>query len=134
MAVAMPVLRPKQSERLAATLYSPPETWISNERALRKGTTPGSRRWTRAPRERKSSWQGSWRTVKALMDLGQPPDSRTVASRSRRCWGGSKGEWEGCDARVRQARHRFSRPNYSAPKLMIDVAFPATTLPGLASC
>src|SRR5438105_851942 len=56
MAVAMAVRMPKQSERLAATLYSPPETWISRERALRKGMMPGSRRVTRAPRERKSSW------------------------------------------------------------------------------
>src|SRR5947209_3231697 len=54
MAVATPVFRPKQSARLAATLYSPPETWTSKERALRKGMMPGSRRWTRAPRERKS--------------------------------------------------------------------------------
>ena len=37
MAVAMPVRRPKQSARLAATLYSPPETWMSSVRALRKG-------------------------------------------------------------------------------------------------
>src|SRR5262249_45028271 len=64
MAVAMPVRMPKQSARLAATLYSPPETWISTERALRKGITPGSSRWTRAPRERKSRAHESCRMVK----------------------------------------------------------------------
>src|SRR5512140_1657404 len=54
MAVAMPVRRRKQSARLAAQLNSPPLTWMRRSAALRKGTTPGSRRWTRAPRERKS--------------------------------------------------------------------------------
>src|SRR6185312_13215596 len=68
MAVAMAVRRPKQSARLAATLYSPPETCTSNERALRNGTTPGSSRWTSAPRERKSNWQASVRTGKPFMD------------------------------------------------------------------
>src|SRR5581483_72052 len=38
-----------------ATLNSPPLTWMAHSCALRKGMTPGSRRWTRAPRERKSS-------------------------------------------------------------------------------
>src|SRR5437764_51536 len=57
MAVATAVLRPKQSERLAATLYSPPETWTSKVRALRNGMTPGSSRWTRAPSESRSSRQ-----------------------------------------------------------------------------
>src|SRR5437588_11753786 len=69
MAVAIPVRRPKQSDRLAATLYSPPETWTSNERAFRKGITPGSSRWTSAPRERKSSSHASLRTFKPLMDV-----------------------------------------------------------------
>src|SRR3954470_1159852 len=63
----MPVRSRKQSDSPAATLYSPPETWTSNDRALRNGTTPGSRRWTRAPRERKSRAQGSWRTVRRVM-------------------------------------------------------------------
>src|SRR5579885_2047262 len=67
MAVAMPVRSRKQSDRAAATLYSPPETWISTERALRKGTTPGSSRWTSAPRARKSRSQGSLRTWKAFI-------------------------------------------------------------------
>src|SRR5579862_9404240 len=54
MAVAMAVRMPKQSARLAATLNSPPLTWIRHSAALRKGIMPGSRRWTRAPSERKS--------------------------------------------------------------------------------
>src|SRR6266571_1916702 len=54
MALAMPVWRAKQSARLAAVLNSPPLTWIAHSVALRKGMTPGSRRWTRAPRDRKS--------------------------------------------------------------------------------
>ena len=41
---SMPVLSPKQSDRFAATLYSPPETWMSSVRALRNGITPGSSR------------------------------------------------------------------------------------------
>ena len=44
IAVAMPVRRPKQSARLAATLNSPPLTWIVQVSALRNGTTPGSSR------------------------------------------------------------------------------------------
>src|SRR5947209_2225660 len=67
MAVATALRRRKQSERAAATLYSPPETWTSKERALRKGTRPGSSRWTTAPRARKSRSQGSLRTVQAVM-------------------------------------------------------------------
>src|SRR5207244_7377170 len=67
MAVAMPVRNPKQSASPAATLYSPPETWTSNPRALRKGTRPGSRRWTSAPRERKSNAHWSCRIGKPLM-------------------------------------------------------------------
>src|SRR6266571_8097553 len=55
MALAMPVWRRKQSARLAATLNSPPLTWIRHSFALRKGMTPGSRRWTSAPRAAKSS-------------------------------------------------------------------------------
>ena len=55
MALAMPDFRPKQSARLAATLNSPPLTWMRHSVALRKGTMPGSSRWTRAPRETKSS-------------------------------------------------------------------------------
>src|SRR5436309_10408960 len=54
MALAMPVWRRKQSARLAAVLNSPPLTWIAHSVALRKGITPGSRRWTSAPRDRKS--------------------------------------------------------------------------------
>src|SRR5512143_1685031 len=54
MADATPVLRPKQSARLAAQLYSPPLTWIWHSVALRNGTTPGSSRWMSAPSERKS--------------------------------------------------------------------------------
>ena len=64
---ATPVFRPKQSARLAATLYSPPETWMSSERALRNGITPGSRRWTRAPRERKSNAQASVRIGRGMV-------------------------------------------------------------------
>src|SRR5262249_17513004 len=59
------VRRPKQSARFAATLNSPPETWISNERALRNGIIPGSSRWTSAPSDRKSSSHASFRTEKA---------------------------------------------------------------------
>src|SRR3979490_982264 len=68
MAVAMPVWSPKQSARFAATLYSPPETWTSTERAFRNGITPGSSRWTRAPTERNASPHWPWRTFKPLMD------------------------------------------------------------------
>src|SRR2546430_136141 len=67
MAVAMPVRSRKQSDSPAATLYSPPETWTSKDRALRKGTTPGSRRWTSAPRARKSRAHGSLRIGSPLM-------------------------------------------------------------------
>src|SRR5688572_6198009 len=65
MALAMPVRMPKQSARLAAQLNSPPLTWIAQSVALRKGTTPGSRRWINAPRDRKSSapWGGMRRAV-----------------------------------------------------------------------
>src|SRR5258706_11059200 len=63
----MAVRRPKASERLAATLYSPPETWISKVRALRKGMMPGSRRWTSAPRERRSRLQLSVRMFRSVM-------------------------------------------------------------------
>jgi hypothetical protein len=51
----MPVLSRKQSERLAETLNSPPLTWMSQCEALRNGMMPGSRRWTSAPRDRKSN-------------------------------------------------------------------------------
>src|SRR5215467_5599225 len=51
----MPVFRPKQSARFAAQLNSPPLTWILHSVALRKGMIPGSRRWIRAPRDKKSS-------------------------------------------------------------------------------
>ena len=44
MAVATPVFMPKQSDRFAATLNSPPLTWIWHSVALRKGMMPGSRR------------------------------------------------------------------------------------------
>ena len=36
---------------LAATLNSPPLTWILHTQALRNGIMPGSSRWTSAPRE-----------------------------------------------------------------------------------
>src|ERR1039458_9920547 len=55
IAVAMPVCRRKQSARLAATLNSPPLTWIWHWVAFRKGMMPGSRRWTRAPSDTRSS-------------------------------------------------------------------------------
>src|SRR5450755_3598806 len=55
MALTMPVLRPKQSAKLAATLNSPPLTWIWHSVALRNGTMPGSRRWISAPSDTKSS-------------------------------------------------------------------------------
>src|SRR5436305_12580465 len=67
MAVATAVRMPKQSDRLAATLYSPPETWTSKDRALRNGMTPGSSRWTSAPTESRSSWQASVRTFRVVM-------------------------------------------------------------------
>src|SRR5207253_1082964 len=63
----MPVFRPKQSDSAAATLYSPPETWTSNERALRKGIAPGSSRWISAPSERKSRAHASLRIWKPGM-------------------------------------------------------------------
>src|ERR1044071_537217 len=56
MAVAMPVLRPKQSAKFAATLNSPPLTWSPHSVALRKGVTPGSSRYTIAPSDKKSRW------------------------------------------------------------------------------
>src|SRR5262245_57182274 len=46
---------PKQSARLAATLNSPPLTWIWHSIALRKGMIPGSSRWTSAPSDTRSS-------------------------------------------------------------------------------
>lgn len=55
MAAAMPVGMPKQSERFAATLNSPPLTWILHSVALRNGTTPGSKRYTSAPSDSKPS-------------------------------------------------------------------------------
>src|SRR5689334_22436711 len=54
MALAMPVLRPKQLARFAATLNSPPLTWMRHSLALRNGTTPGSNRCTSAPSETRS--------------------------------------------------------------------------------
>ena len=51
----MPVFRPKQSDRFAAQLNSPPLTWISHSVALRNGMIPGSSRCTSAPSDRKSS-------------------------------------------------------------------------------
>src|ERR1051325_6353922 len=69
MAVATPVFRPKQSLKLAATLYSPPETWMSSFRALRNGMIPGSRRWTRAPRDRKSRSDGAVRMARLIAGL-----------------------------------------------------------------
>src|SRR5260370_13384119 len=41
---------------------------MSNERALRNGITPGSRRCTSAPRARKSRAQGSLRICSLLMN------------------------------------------------------------------
>src|SRR5579863_5963137 len=55
MAVAIAVRMPKQSERFAATLNSPPLTWMAHWVALRKGIVPGSRRCTMAPSERRSN-------------------------------------------------------------------------------
>src|SRR5947207_7683718 len=82
MAVATAVLRPKQSERLAATLYSPPETWTSQVRALRNGMTPGSSRWTSAPSESRSSWQASVRMLRLFM--GRLQGAVRASRRSRR--------------------------------------------------
>src|ERR1019366_6518211 len=70
MAEATAVRRPKQSERLAATLNSPPETWILHSVALRKGMIPGSRRWTSAPRERKSM-SACWGMCNGLLMCGR---------------------------------------------------------------
>src|SRR5581483_6826342 len=81
----MPVLRPKQSERFAATLNSPPLTWIAQSVALRKGMIPGSSRWTSAPSDRKSS-SPSLRIVSALLMVlsllrGQTkPDQNTTSA------------------------------------------------------
>src|SRR5438045_7475915 len=103
IAVATPVRRPKQSERLAATLYSPPETWTSNERALRNGMTPGSSRWTSAPRERKSNAHGSVRSFKPFMDApghrrskkrGRLHDNLVVRPETAIGRGGIQGRWE----------------------------------------
>src|ERR1022692_1134158 len=55
MALAMPVVMPKQSARFAAQLNSPPLTWIWHSVALRNGMIPGSKRWIKAPSESKSS-------------------------------------------------------------------------------
>ncbi len=53
MAVAIPVRSRKQSERFAATLNSPPLTWIRHSLAFRNGITPGSSRCTRAPSDKR---------------------------------------------------------------------------------
>src|SRR5512138_1218072 len=71
MAVTMPVFRPKQSARLAAQLNSPPLTWIAHWLALRKGMMPGSRRWTSAPIETKSS-AASLRTSRPYFMVDAP--------------------------------------------------------------
>src|SRR5437867_7103071 len=76
----MPVCSPKQSARLAATLNSPPLTWIRHSFALRKGMTPGSRRWTRAPRAAKSS-APSGRISRPYFIPPLPPASDVVAAR-----------------------------------------------------
>src|SRR5438876_4727736 len=81
----MPLRIWKQSERLAATLYSPPETWISNDRALRNGTTPGSSRCTSAPSARKSSSHGSLRTWKSFMAFVKEEMPETGLEPARSC-------------------------------------------------
>src|SRR5665647_2383979 len=68
MAEAMPVRLPKQSDRLAAQLNSPPLTWIWHSVALRKGTMPGSRRWMMPPRARKSN-SACWRMFRPSLML-----------------------------------------------------------------
>src|SRR5580692_9797197 len=71
MALAMAVFMPKQSDRLAATLNSPPLTWMWHCDALRNGTMPGSSRCTSAPSERKSR-SPSLRIFKPLMAYSSP--------------------------------------------------------------
>src|SRR6266496_3754494 len=92
MALAMPVWRRKQSARLAAVLNSPPLTWIAHSVALRKGMTPGSRRWTRAPRDRKSRAPSGRMLRPELMgrlalEHGAPRGVKTGVAKSRRSGG-----------------------------------------------
>ena len=54
IAEAMPVFMRKQSDRLAATLNSPPLTWMLHSVALRNGMMPGSSLCTSAPSETRS--------------------------------------------------------------------------------
>jgi hypothetical protein len=54
MALAIAVRKPKQVDKLLATLYSPPETWSVYALASAKGMIPGSRRVTKAPRAKRS--------------------------------------------------------------------------------
>src|SRR5487761_1715731 len=86
IAVAIAVRSPKQLARFAATLYSPPETWISSRAALRKGTVPGSRRVTRAPSERRSRAPpgGTSRTRSGVVSDGcdSAIDARIAVDRS----------------------------------------------------
>src|SRR6266508_2894141 len=83
----MPVRSRKQSARLAATLNSPPLTWIWHSVALRNGTRPGSRRCTRAPSDRKSS-APSWRIFRVCIlfsSFGSCTDSASHAHRASPC-------------------------------------------------
>src|ERR1700687_2493185 len=80
----MPVRRPKQSDRFAATLYSPPETWISTERACGNGITPGSSRCTSAPSARKSRAHASLRILRPLTVLPRCRDTSGIGDSAAR--------------------------------------------------
>src|SRR5262249_40192036 len=96
---------PKQSDRLAATLYSPPDTWMSKQRPLRKGVVPGSSRWIRAPSERKSSAQGSVRSGSGMK--GDSVQRKFVAVVVRRTRGAGMG------ARLVASSQREEEPGQS---------------------
>src|ERR1051325_8039535 len=112
MALVMPVLRPKQSERVAATLNSPPLTWMSHWVALRNGMMPGSRRCTRAPRDRKSRLPcaGMFRPYFILIQL-------------RRLWGMRKGK-QGkpqLDTPAVDTLNTDTRPKAEMPENSVDI-------------
>src|SRR5579864_805071 len=77
----MAVRIPKQSARLAATLNSPPLTWIWHSVALRKGMTPGSRRWTNAPSETRSN-----APVLGIFNAGCIMENLTIAKEISEDW------------------------------------------------
>ena len=76
VAVASPVFRPTQSDRVAAPLYSPRETRISSALALRNGMIPGSRPWTTTTAVESGNLGIVWESVVDPGRVNQPPETQ----------------------------------------------------------